>query len=201
LRLVQVLWVPLIVIKAVPPQADQARSTRERALGCSAADPPKTKLPALAARRREAQSPGCTVRSEAQDQAVAIRQIAARRLDLPCGKQVPRHLSVPPPFPRNSASSGRIRRVRACTARTLERSDLSRKFKRLVHSWCTTGERLPGGDEGDRTLDLRIANATLSQLSYVPTPAILPSAMGGVQGRRAADKLHTLRSRGARGRQ
>ena len=27
----------------------------------------------------------------------------------------------------------------------------------------------PGGDEGDRTLDLRIANATLSQLSYVPT--------------------------------
>ena len=25
-----------------------------------------------------------------------------------------------------------------------------------------------GGDEGDRTLDLRIANATLSQLSYVP---------------------------------
>src|SRR6185295_6827090 len=26
-----------------------------------------------------------------------------------------------------------------------------------------------GGDEGDRTLDLRIANATLSQLSYVPT--------------------------------
>jgi hypothetical protein len=27
-----------------------------------------------------------------------------------------------------------------------------------------------GGDEGDRTLDLRIANATLSQLSYVPTP-------------------------------
>ena len=26
-----------------------------------------------------------------------------------------------------------------------------------------------GGDEGDRTLDLRIANATLSELSYVPT--------------------------------
>ena len=26
-----------------------------------------------------------------------------------------------------------------------------------------------GGDEGDRTLDLRIANATLSQLSYRPT--------------------------------
>src|SRR5437762_13289645 len=29
--------------------------------------------------------------------------------------------------------------------------------------------RMIGGDEGDRTLDLRIANATLSQLSYVPT--------------------------------
>ena len=26
-----------------------------------------------------------------------------------------------------------------------------------------------GGDEEDRTPDLRIANATLSQLSYVPT--------------------------------
>jgi hypothetical protein len=25
-----------------------------------------------------------------------------------------------------------------------------------------------GGDEEDRTLDLRIANATLSQLSYIP---------------------------------
>ena len=30
-----------------------------------------------------------------------------------------------------------------------------------------------GGDEGDRTLDLRIANATLSQLSYVPTDPTL----------------------------
>ena len=28
-----------------------------------------------------------------------------------------------------------------------------------------------GGDEEDRTPDLRIANATLSQLSYVPTDA------------------------------
>ena len=31
------------------------------------------------------------------------------------------------------------------------------------------GAGISGGDEGDRTLDLRIANATLSQLSYVPT--------------------------------
>jgi hypothetical protein len=29
--------------------------------------------------------------------------------------------------------------------------------------------RADGGDEEDRTPDLRIANATLSQLSYVPT--------------------------------
>ena len=28
--------------------------------------------------------------------------------------------------------------------------------------------RITGGAEGDRTLDLRIANATLSQLSYRP---------------------------------
>ena len=30
-----------------------------------------------------------------------------------------------------------------------------------------------GGEEGDRTLDLRIANATLSQLSYFPNDRIL----------------------------
>ena len=36
----------------------------------------------------------------------------------------------------------------------LEKSPASKKF---------------GGAEGDRTLDLRIANATLSQLSYRPT--------------------------------
>ena len=30
-----------------------------------------------------------------------------------------------------------------------------------------------GGDEGDRTLDLGIANAALSQLSYVPRAAKL----------------------------
>jgi hypothetical protein len=41
-----------------------------------------------------------------------------------------------------------------------------------------------GGDEEDRTPDLRIANATLSQLSYVPTvfqPSIdLPKTGAGV---------------------
>lgn len=29
---------------------------------------------------------------------------------------------------------------------------------------------LSGGPKGDRTLDLRIANAALSQLSYIPAP-------------------------------
>src|SRR6185437_15503812 len=39
------------------------------------------------------------------------------------------------------------------------------------------GPRVNGGAEGDRTLDLRIANATLSQLSYRPTKRrILASA-------------------------
>ena len=32
-----------------------------------------------------------------------------------------------------------------------------------------------GGAEGDRTLDLRIANATLSQLSYRPIPIAVSS--------------------------
>ncbi len=31
-----------------------------------------------------------------------------------------------------------------------------------------SGSNMHGGAEGDRTLDLRIANATLSQLSYRP---------------------------------
>ena len=40
------------------------------------------------------------------------------------------------------------------------------------------GFGIDGGDEEDRTPDLRIANATLSQLSYVPTmEASLSAAM------------------------
>ena len=43
-----------------------------------------------------------------------------------------------------------------------------------------TGHCGIGGAEGDRTLDLRIANATLSQLSYRPiTNMPKPSAMAG----------------------
>jgi hypothetical protein len=33
----------------------------------------------------------------------------------------------------------------------------------------TTGYGLAGGDEGIRTLDLCVANAPLSHLSYIPT--------------------------------
>src|SRR5205823_12268038 len=36
-----------------------------------------------------------------------------------------------------------------------------------------------GGAEGDRTPDLRIANATLSQLSYGPTASVTPPWDGG----------------------
>ena len=36
-----------------------------------------------------------------------------------------------------------------------------------------------GGEEGDRTLDLRIANATLSQLSYFPESMKILAKIGG----------------------
>jgi hypothetical protein len=38
---------------------------------------------------------------------------------------------------------------------------------------ASAGWKISGGDEEDRTPDLRIANATLSQLSYVPTRAVI----------------------------
>ena len=47
--------------------------------------------------------------------------------------------------------------------------------------------RVNGGAEGDRTLDLRIANATLSQLSYRPTrrrfgrSAVKPDANSSIE--------------------
>jgi hypothetical protein len=53
-----------------------------------------------------------------------------------------------------------------------------------------------GGAEGDRTLDLRIANATLSQLSYRPTTraAILAIAIRDVQWSfEACDSVRVLR--------
>jgi hypothetical protein len=50
-------------------------------------------------------------------------------------------------------------------------------------SYGDVGPGEDGGAEGDRTLDLRIANATLSQLSYRPTTraAILAIAIRNVQ--------------------
>ncbi len=47
-------------------------------------------------------------------------------------------------------------------------------FTRVLCTAVDYLERVIGGDEEDRTPDLRIANATLSQLSYVPIhPPIL----------------------------
>ncbi len=44
-------------------------------------------------------------------------------------------------------------------------SPISDKAAGLVKKWVG---RRSGGDEGDRTPDLGIANAALSQLSYIP---------------------------------
>jgi hypothetical protein len=41
--------------------------------------------------------------------------------------------------------------------------------RQATHLRCAGWDVWAGGDEEDRTPDLRIANATLSQLSYVPT--------------------------------
>src|SRR5689334_7766672 len=48
---------------------------------------------------------------------------------------------------------------------------VSNKINKLrrVETSGNEGKQMDGGAEGDRTLDLRIANATLSQLSYRPT--------------------------------
>jgi hypothetical protein len=49
-----------------------------------------------------------------------------------------------------------------------------------------------GGDEEDRTPDLRIANATLSQLSYVPTESAnftRSRAIAAIRLRRAKVRL------------
>jgi hypothetical protein len=56
---------------------------------------------------------------------------------------------------------------------------LSRTFPDVAGSCWNSN----GGAEGDRTLDLRIANATLSQLSYRPTRrAILAGPTQGFKG-------------------
>src|SRR5258706_5183991 len=54
----------------------------------------------------------------------------------------------------------------------------ARKAKETASAWDAV---IFGGVEGDRTLDLRIANATLSQLSYHPFSAVEIIASGGRQ--------------------
>ena len=44
------------------------------------------------------------------------------------------------------------------------------------------------GDEGTRTLDLRIANATLSQLSYVPMTANHRTSLPGPVNNRRRER-------------
>src|SRR5438876_11549828 len=46
---------------------------------------------------------------------------------------------------------------------------VSAPFRKTTRPTKRRRPKVSGGDEGDRTHDLRIANATLSQLSYVPT--------------------------------
>jgi hypothetical protein len=50
----------------------------------------------------------------------------------------------------------------------------------------TKALNLSGGDEEDRTPDLRIANATLSQLSYVPDKPRILAAQPRVSAARRA---------------
>lgn len=52
---------------------------------------------------------------------------------------------------------------------TNEKARMARAFR----TYLDLLGHLDGGDEEDRTPDLRIANATLSQLSYVPINGIL----------------------------
>ena len=54
-------------------------------------------------------------------------------------------------------------------------------------------ENMIGGAEGDRTPDLRIANATLSRLSYGPDLSYPYTPGGGTPGFRTA--LHRVRAR------
>ena len=45
--------------------------------------------------------------------------------------------------------------------------------KKAAMRWCVAAFSGPGGGEGSRTLDLSIANAALSQLSYAPRMCLL----------------------------
>jgi hypothetical protein len=50
-------------------------------------------------------------------------------------------------------------------------TNVSRVIRKLKTCTITAGYVLGGGDEGIRTLDLCVANAPLSHLSYIPTGA------------------------------
>jgi len=75
----------------------------------------------------------------------------------------------------NGRSHRHLRRTVVCT--TPNRAYQSQNFicTYLALTWqpfessLSENAEITGGAEGDRTLDLRIANATLSQLSYRPT--------------------------------
>jgi hypothetical protein len=81
-------------------------------------------------------------------------------------------------LPQTEGSASRVRRGvrggadlpdRRGQRRLDRRISLEFQAVRRVRLRLTAAEgHRTGGDEGDRTLDLRIANATLSQLSYVP---------------------------------
>lgn len=43
------------------------------------------------------------------------------------------------------------------------------KTKKIAKQICFAIRRFAGGDDGDRTHDLNIANVALSQLSYIPS--------------------------------
>ena len=75
--------------------------------------------------------------------------------------------------PRTAAGHRRSRRsrLRCRCGRAHRKNDKGRR--------CWPAHGKIGGDEGDRTLDLRIANATLSQLSYVPTRGAIIPPRGG----------------------
>ena len=75
------------------------------------------------------------------------------------------------PYPdRSSVKSGAPGRSRTCDLPLRRRSLYPLSYRGICSGvWRRGAERKNGGAEGDRTLDLRIANATLSQLSYRPT--------------------------------
>ena len=68
--------------------------------------------------------------------------------------------------------------VNFCGLKITKALDFSRAFG-LKRFYVNLRELTVGGDEGDRTPGLGIANAALSQLSYIPvipTPKLLPNA-------------------------